>query len=425
MPFFCTCCETADEHRKLSDDIDKQISQWMKSYNKSIKLLLLGEFLYKKFCNLKLTLKTGTGESGKTTIIKQMKILHVQGFSHEERIEKTREIRRNIFESIQDITKFMPLLNPAISLQDESNQVHIEIINRVDLDSLEDFPQEAFDSAQILWQDEGVRNSFLRSHEYPLIDCAEYFLNSISRVKDPSFIPSDQDILHSRKMTTDIQKIDFTLKVASRYGGGSQSFSMFDVGGQRGERRKWIQVFDGISAVLFLVASSEFNCVLREDNQTNRLRESLSLFEEVWSSRFLRDSGFILFLNKQDLLKKKIDEGVRVGDYFPEYDNYTPHKVDKDEDPKEEYIRARCFIRDKFIAITRKNFDRRQRRSISSRGSSVKGIEYEDSFFGESMRGRDCFVHFTTATDTDNIKRVFDDVHTMIIINNLKLISVV
>jgi hypothetical protein len=353
-----------------------------------------------------------------------MKILHVQGFSEEERREKAKEIRRNIFESIQDITRFMPLLHPPISLADPSNQEHVEIINHVDLNCPDSFTQKAFESAKLLWQDQGVKESFFRSHEYPLIDCAEYFLESIDRVMQPSYTPDDQDILHSRKTTTDIQKIDFTCKVSSKYGGGSQSFSMFDVGGQRGERRKWIQVFDGISAVLFLVASSGFNTFIREDNETNRLKEALRLFEEVWTSRFLKDSGFILFLNKQDILKQKIASGARVQDYFPEYDNYQPHNLSKEEDPNDEYIKARSFIRDKFIQITRKSFASRHRRSIISRASSTKGIEFEDSFFGESMRGRDCFIHFTTATDTDNIKRVFDNVHTMIIMNNLKMISV-
>lgn len=44
---------------------------------------------------------TGAGESGKTTIIKQMKILHIQGFSPEERLEKAQEIRENVFEAIK------------------------------------------------------------------------------------------------------------------------------------------------------------------------------------------------------------------------------------------------------------------------------------------------------------------------------------
>ena len=51
-----------------------------------------------------------------------------------------------------------------------------------------------------------------------------------------------QDILYSRRTTTDIQKIEFTMKIPRKYGGGSQNFWMFDVGGQKGARKKWIQV---------------------------------------------------------------------------------------------------------------------------------------------------------------------------------------
>ena len=42
-------------------------------------------------------------------------------------------------------------------------------------------------------------------------------------------------------------------------------FSMFDVGGQRDERRKWIQVFNDVTAIIFVVACSSYNMVLRED----------------------------------------------------------------------------------------------------------------------------------------------------------------
>ena len=40
---------------------------------------------------------------------------------------------------------------------------------------------------------------------------------------------------------------------------------MFDVGGQRSERKKWIRVFDGVNVVLFLVALSGYDHVLVED----------------------------------------------------------------------------------------------------------------------------------------------------------------
>lgn len=61
--------------------------------------------------------------------------------------------------------------------------------------------------------------------------------------------------------------------------------SMFDVGGQRDERRKWIQCFNDVTAIIFVVASSSYNMVIREDNQTNRLQEALNLFKSIWNNR--------------------------------------------------------------------------------------------------------------------------------------------
>jgi len=45
-------------------------------------------------------------------------------------------------------------------------------------------------------------------------------------------------------------------------------FSIFDVGGQRSERRKWIHIFDDVNAIIFVVAISEYDQKIREDNAT-------------------------------------------------------------------------------------------------------------------------------------------------------------
>lgn len=180
---------------------------------------------------------------------------------------------------------------------------------------------------------------------------------------------------------------------------------MFDVGGQRGERRKWIQVFDGITAILFVIDSSGFDTKLREDGQKNRLKECLELFEDVWFSKYLSNTGFILFLNKQDILKEKIERGSKLANCFPEFTDYKLSS--KDGDPGDEYTRARCFIRDKFLEITKKSRDHRRSSASQQSGSESYRVK------------RECFFHFTTATDSQNIRRVFDDIHTMILLKTI------
>ena len=46
----------------------------------------------------------GAGESGKSTIVKQMKILHVDGFSDQEKRQKRLDIRKNVRDAIEAIT---------------------------------------------------------------------------------------------------------------------------------------------------------------------------------------------------------------------------------------------------------------------------------------------------------------------------------
>jgi len=43
---------------------------------------------------------------------------------------------------------------------------------------------------------------------------------------------------------------------------------LFDVGGQRSERKKWIHCFEDVTAIIFCVAMSEYDQVLHEDETT-------------------------------------------------------------------------------------------------------------------------------------------------------------
>lgn len=179
---------------------------------------------------------------------------------------------------------------------------------------------------------------------------------------DPNYIPDDEDILRARVRSTGIEEAEFKFY--------DMSFKMVDVGGQRSERRKWIHCFQDVNAILFCASLSEYDQTLREDPDTNRMHESLRLFEEVSSSRWFKNTHIILFLNKLDLFEKKISR-VPLQKLFPNY-------IGGDDKTKAlEFIRAR---------------------------------------YSERMLHLDLlFIHETIAVDTENMRFVFGAVRRTIL----------
>lgn len=93
-------------------------------------------------------------------------------------------------------------------------------------------------------------------------------------------------------------------------------FRLVDVGGQRSERRKWIHCFEGVSAILYVMAINEYDEKLFEDESVNRMHESIELFASVCKEKFLKNIPIIVFLNKVDLFMDKILKVDLNGLYF-------------------------------------------------------------------------------------------------------------
>ncbi|KAL7669445.1 hypothetical protein ACOME3_010100 [Neoechinorhynchus agilis] len=285
--------------KDVDGSINRRMRQCKKDYEHTYRLLLLG-----------------SGESGKSTIVKQMQILHKQGFSDDERRRKLADIHRNVLDAMNSILKAMDEQVNDVELQDEEkNRPLVDYVLRASQDINFEYTSEFFRNIKQLWADGGVQATFKRSSEYQLIDCAKYFLDKVDQLAMPDYLPDDQDILRCRTQTQGIHQVKFVVDKVN--------FHMFDVGGQRYERRRWCQCFHGITAILFVSAMSDYNLSLAEDNKQNRLRESLKLFDEVWKNRFLQGVSVILFLNKQDVLDEKISSGnAPLEEYFPEYSHY-------------------------------------------------------------------------------------------------------
>jgi len=289
------CCGRETEEYKKNKEINKAIREDKRSKEGEIKLLLLG-----------------AGESGKSTIAKQMKIIHLSGFSDVERLSHRVVIYDNIITSIRQLIwavkgssglSFMPSNEDAVfrlHVDDETPMAHFS--GPLSQQNISDIAQ--------LWEDPAIKEVFAKRQEFHLIDSAAYYFNDIARIGEPNYTPTNQDILRSRAKTTGIVETVFTVD--------NIRFKMVDVGGQKSERRKWINCFQDVTAVIFCVALSEYDMKMYEDDATNRMHDSLKIFHNVSNSEFFRDTAMILFLNKEDLFKEKITK-VDLKVCFPDY----------------------------------------------------------------------------------------------------------
>jgi len=225
-----------------------------------------------------------------------------------------------------------------------------------------------FDDLKSVWNSPIIQQTYERQSEYQLGDSTKYFMENIERIKNSNYLPTDQDILRSRVKTTSIIERQFIY--------GPLRFRMFDVGGQRNERRKWIHCFEGVHALVFVASLSEYDQTLFEDGETNRMEESLHVFESVCNSDWFGKTSIILFLNKVDLFKEKLaKKDLRC--CFPDYAGGN------------NFENAANFITQKYINVN-KNKDKM------------------------------IYTKLTTATDTNNIRVIFESVRDIIIKENIK-----
>jgi hypothetical protein len=152
---------------------------------------------------------------------------------------------------------------------------------------------------QKVWMDPLIQRVYSMEEKSPQLEAPlGYIMNAMDRISEQGFQPTNEDILFARKRTSGVNLLDF-----EAYGA---KFLLIDVGGQRTERKKWLAHFDIVDAVIFVVGLDQYDQVMMEDGVTNRLRDSLELFEEMCASPWFRDSSFLLFLNKSDVFKTKI-----------------------------------------------------------------------------------------------------------------------
>ncbi|KAK2819509.1 hypothetical protein Q7C36_021155 [Tachysurus vachellii] len=309
----CLGSEVTEEGKKAklhSSEIDRELYEQAKREMNVVKVLLLG-----------------AAESGKSTLVKQMKIIHSNGFTNQELSSFKPAVLDNLLMSMKFVLHGMGVLR--INLANSKNKHHAQTC---------------------------------------------LFFDNMTRIVSPDYVPTEMDVLRVRIRTTGVIETQFKVK--------HLVFRLYDVGGQRTERRKWISCFEDVRAVLFVVSLSGYDMTLVEDPSMNRLQESLRLFSSICNNVFFRSTSMILFMNKIDLFQEKIlHSGRHLRYYLPLY-----RGADCDVDS------AARFIASMFVSQN-------------------------------AMPRKLIYYHFTTATDTSNVQVVFQVVMDTIMKENLEAVS--
>jgi len=323
------------EEAKKNEDINQELRKEKSRIESEIKLLLLG-----------------AGESGKSTIAKQMKFLFMDGFNKEERDSYKGIIASNTVGSMRVLVAAAADVGIEIVEQKEAADRFMNETSGTQFSGA--LTPAIGKDIKALWQDPAIKATYARAAEFQLNDSAAYYFDSVDRLVAPDYTVSQEDVLRSRTKTTGIIETEFDVQ--------GTHFRMVDVGGQRSERKKWMYCFQDVTAVIFCVALSEYDLKLYEDDTTNRMHESLKLFKEICNTKWFANTSMILFLNKKDIFAEKITK-IDLNVCFPEYTGGL------------NYDQASEFIRDTFLQ--------------------------------QNETKKQIYHHLTCATDTKNVEIVF------------------
>ncbi|KAI0324728.1 G-alpha-domain-containing protein [Cubamyces sp. BRFM 1775] len=175
---------------------------------------------------------------------------------------------------------------------------------------------------QALWTDPVVRE-VLKRRKIRMEQTPGFFLDDIARIAVRDYEPSDDDVVRARLRTLGVQEHRLVME---RNGVSSlatndvaREWMIYDVGGSRTSRAAWFPYFDDANAILFLAPISCFDELLQEDRRVNRLEDSFLLWKAIIQSKLLAKCIIVLFLNKYDLLEKKLRSGIQVRKYLPSF----------------------------------------------------------------------------------------------------------
>ncbi|KAI0288106.1 guanine nucleotide binding protein, alpha subunit [Russula brevipes] len=232
------------------------------------------------------------------------------------------------------------------------------------------------DDIAALWGDDGVRAA-LEVRDLRLEDQSGFFLEDLYRIAHRGYEPTDEDVVRARLRTMGVQEYRFFFETGHEAG---REWIFYDVG-SRTHRGSWHPYFMDVKAIIFLAPISVFDEKLDGTTGVNRLEDSLKFWTTICKSKLLTKVQLILFLNKCDILERKLARNVLLKQYIPTYG-----------DRKNDMPTASKYLRKQFLKVARKH----------------------------SPEPRHVYTFLTTAIDTRAMASTFGAIRVSILNDNLQ-----
>ncbi|XP_047100742.1 guanine nucleotide-binding protein G(q) subunit alpha-like isoform X2 [Schistocerca piceifrons] len=284
-PACCSPLRIYLERREVERMLEKSRRAYLRLKSQDVKTILLG-----------------CGSSGKSTFMKQVRIIEEGAFQEAERMTYKPIICQNIISEAQKLIMAMELYGFPYEL--ETTEECARRIMDINVGNVSEMDDELLAAIREVWNDANVQICYDRRDELYLLDSTKYIV---------------------------------------------------DVGGQRTERPKWLHCFENCAAFIFISAISEYNQL--DERGQNRLSVSLALFSVLLTCSAFRYASVIVFLNKIDIFDEKIMK-YDLCNYFPEFTgpkqdaeaakNFIADKFqeccerERNDDNKGVYIRYTC-----------------------------------------------------------------------------------
>ena len=187
-------CSSAPQSTQRNNEINQILLKDKKALARTIQVLLLG-----------------AGESGKSTFLKQMRILFKNGIPNHEIPFFRKTIHSNILVAIYSLCVAASDLGFSLLPENQLRAVFFsELITEEGADYV--FDQEMGEDISALWDDPSIQLAFAESHRFQLSDSTTYFMEKLASISSPDYVPSLDDILHSRSKTVGICETGFDVQ---------------------------------------------------------------------------------------------------------------------------------------------------------------------------------------------------------------------